>query len=62
MKFIYIFGGFFKGLFIYDLEVEICIKIFERLIDILECGKINLRIIYFVYDEEDRMLGVGFEF
>ena len=61
LKSTYILAGSSKGPPIHDLEVEICIKTLERLTDILECGKTNLRTTYFVHDEEDRMLGVGFE-
>ncbi|XP_013380174.1 ATP-dependent RNA helicase dbp2-like isoform X2 [Lingula anatina] len=59
-----VYGGAPKGPQIRDLDrgAEICIATPGRLIDLLECGKTNLRrCTYLVLDEADRMLDMGFE-
>jgi superfamily II DNA/RNA helicase len=59
-----VYGGAPKGPQIRDLQhgAEICIATPGRLIDLLECGKTNLkRVTYLVMDEADRMLDMGFE-
>ncbi|KAF9626690.1 hypothetical protein IFM89_038785, partial [Coptis chinensis] len=59
-----LYGGAQKGPQIRDLEkgVDIVVATPGRLNDILEMGKISLRqISYFVLDEADRMLDMGFE-
>ncbi|XP_062508829.1 uncharacterized protein LOC134185067 [Corticium candelabrum] len=59
-----IYGGASRGPQMRDLErgVEICVATPGRLLDMLECGKTNLRrCTYLVLDEADRMLDMGFE-
>jgi ATP-dependent RNA helicase DDX5/DBP2 len=59
-----LYGGVSRGPQMRDLErgVEIVIATPGRLIDMLECGKTNLRrVTYLVMDEADRMLDMGFE-
>ena len=64
MKSACIDGGAPKGPEIRGLErgVETCTATPGRLIDVLECGKTNLKTpTYFVCDEADSMLDMGFE-
>ncbi|KAJ3180485.1 ATP-dependent RNA helicase dbp2 [Geranomyces variabilis] len=59
-----LYGGVPRGPQMRVLEqgIEICIATPGRLIDMLECGKTNLRrVTYLVMDEADRMLDMGFE-
>jgi ATP-dependent RNA helicase DDX5/DBP2 len=59
-----LYGGVSRGPQMRDLErgAEIVIATPGRLIDMLECGKTNLRrVTYLVMDEADRMLDMGFE-
>jgi superfamily II DNA/RNA helicase len=59
-----IYGGASRGPQMRELEkgVEICVATPGRLLDMLECGKTNLkRCTYLVLDEADRMLDMGFE-
>ena len=59
-----VYGGAPKGAQLRDIEngAEIVIATPGRLIDFLECSKINLgRVTYLVLDEADRMLDMGFE-
>ncbi|XP_035228328.1 probable ATP-dependent RNA helicase DDX17 [Stegodyphus dumicola] len=59
-----VFGGAPKGPQLRDVErgAHICIATPGRLIDFIECGKLNLRnCTFLVLDEADRMLDMGFE-
>ena len=59
-----VYGGAPKGPQLRDIErgADIVIATPGRMNDFLEAGKINLRqVSYFVMDEADRMLDMGFE-
>lgn len=64
LKHVCVYGGAPKGPQLRDIErgAEICIATPGRMLDFLECRKINLnRCTYLVLDEADRMLDMGFE-